>query len=88
MPGAAGYTWLAMERKDEKRLPGREADDRPPARGPYGQRPSRCHDEVLRKEMARIEAMTVRERMIEALSLGEDDLPGVPAAEGDTGSRS
>jgi hypothetical protein len=40
-------------------------------RGLYGQRPSRSHDELLRREFARLAAMTARERMPEALSLQE-----------------
>jgi hypothetical protein len=41
-------------------------------RGLYGQRPSKSHDEVRRREFQRIAAMSVRERMLEALALGDE----------------
>ena len=41
-------------------------------RGLYGQRPSKSHDEVRRREFARIRGLSVRERMEEALLLGEE----------------
>lgn len=42
-------------------------------RGLYGQRPSESHDDFRRREFLRIAAMTARGRMLEALSLGEED---------------
>ena len=42
-------------------------------RGLYGQRPSKSHDDFRRREFLRIAAMTARDRMLEALALGEED---------------
>jgi hypothetical protein len=41
-------------------------------RGLYGQRPSRSHDALRRVEFERIRVMPARDRMLEALALGED----------------
>ena len=41
-------------------------------RGPYGQRASKSHDGLLREEIERVAKLSVRERMIEALDLGEE----------------
>jgi hypothetical protein len=49
-------------------------------RGVYGQRPSSCHDELLRREFARIAAMSARERMEEALGLDLDMEALVPTS--------
>jgi len=49
---------------------------KPEERGPrglYGQRPSKSHDDLRRREFLRIAAMTARDRMLEALALGEED---------------
>jgi hypothetical protein len=51
----------------------------PEPRGLYGQRPSRSHDELRRREFARTAAMTARERMIEALAL-DTELSRLPAS--------
>jgi hypothetical protein len=41
-------------------------------RGLYGQRPSRSHDDLRRAEFDRIRAMPARDRMLEALLLGDE----------------
>lgn len=56
------------------------ASERPPVpRGLYGQRPSRSHDELRRREFARTAAMTAIERMVEALAL-DTELSHFPAS--------
>lgn len=40
-----------------------------PRRGLYGQRPGKSHDEIVRQEFRRINAMTARDRVTEALRL-------------------
>ena len=54
---------------------------KPKVRGLYGQRPSKCHDEIRRRQFERIAALSPLERMIEALELGEE------AGEGPTHDR-
>jgi len=46
--------------------------DTPVARGRLGQRASKSADEAWALELARIRAMTPRERMIRALALAEE----------------
>ena len=54
----------------------------PPSRdGFYGQRPSKSHDALRERELARIAAMTARERVIEALALGEELAELLPSDE-------
>ena len=52
-----------MPRDDETPSP-------PAPRGLYGQRPSKSHDELVRREIERVRALSARERMLEALALG------------------
>jgi hypothetical protein len=61
---------------------GGETEEDRPTRGLYGQRPSKCHDDVVRMEFARIDAMSARERMIEALSLAAKIAPFLPETPG------
>ena len=58
-------------------------------RGLYGQRPSKSHDEIRRREFARIAAMPERERMLEALALGAEleEILGRRGERGTHGSR-
>jgi hypothetical protein len=46
--------------------------DAPSPRGRFGERRSKSADEARADELARLRAMTPRERMMEALSLGEE----------------
>ncbi|MGC4120881.1 MAG: hypothetical protein QM765_41155 [Myxococcales bacterium] len=48
-----------------------DAKPKNPIANLLGTRPSKCADEARRAEMARIWAMTPRERMIEALELSQ-----------------
>ena len=79
--GKRGNTVRRREDRESREAPCGEAE----RRGLYGQRASASHDEVVRREFARIAAMTARERMIEALSLsGEMEETG-PRSKSDGG---